>query len=251
MQAGTGGPDDFGFFCSDHRSANINCFAKTPSQPHGGCPALGLGGWVFGFAFLVWPTRWMSSSFVSRTRKVRRGPFPLCFSRARTLNLPFLTGPPRFQYKRNPGPAAPQPSLRPVVPAYPSCYRLPRRRGLDSDARTNASPSCSSNFLRYHSVSTRTAIHPSLYWPPASTLPTLRDPLCPRLHRKSICFRCLRTLYLSCSSFPASRPLFSIVCALFDKNTRGCVPRRFWGALHNEAPQTPLESTLVKVCQNK
>jgi hypothetical protein len=34
-------------------------------------------------------------------------------------------------------------------------------------------------------------------------------------------FILLRTLYLSCGSFPGSRPLFSIACALFDKNTRG------------------------------
>src|ERR1700694_1966779 len=34
----------------------------------------------------------------------------------------------------------------------------------------------------------------------------------------------LRTLELSCSSFPGSRPLFSIASALFDKNTRGGIP---------------------------
>jgi hypothetical protein len=34
-------------------------------------------------------------------------------------------------------------------------------------------------------------------------------------------FILLRTLYLSCSSFSDSRPLFSIVCALFCKNTPG------------------------------
>src|SRR5258708_31571769 len=34
-------------------------------------------------------------------------------------------------------------------------------------------------------------------------------------------FNRLRTLYLSCRSFCDSRPLVSITCALFDKNTRG------------------------------
>ena len=46
-------------------------------------------------------------------------------------------------------------------PSLPAVGRLSRR--VDLDTRTNASPSCSSSFLRYQSVSTRTAIHPSLY----------------------------------------------------------------------------------------
>jgi hypothetical protein len=36
----------------------------------------------------------------------------------------------------------------------------------------------------------------------------------------------LRTLELSCDSFSHSRPLFSMACALFDKNTRGGIPPR-------------------------
>ena len=34
---------------ADNQSANVNCHARRRSQPHGGCPALGLGGWVLGF----------------------------------------------------------------------------------------------------------------------------------------------------------------------------------------------------------
>ncbi len=42
----------------------------------------------------------------------------------------------------------------------------------------------------------------------------------------------LRTLELSCRSFPTSRPLFSMLCGLFSQNTRGCgggsrIPIRF------------------------
>ena len=38
---------------------------------------------------------------------------------------------------------------------------------------------------------------------------------------KSCVLTLLRTLFLSLRSFSRSRPLFSTVCALFDKNTRG------------------------------
>jgi hypothetical protein len=40
-------------------------------------------------------------------------------------------------------------------------------------------------------------------------------------------FRRLHTLQLSCSSFHPSRPLFSMLCALFDKNTGGGIPLAF------------------------
>jgi hypothetical protein len=169
-------------------------------------------------------------------------------------------------------PAAPQPSLRPVVPAYPSCYRLPR---LTSRGRPRRSPMftsskiegprpCPPNFPRQHSVSSR-AKHPSvlsaLYFHDL-TNPFFRNPFIftsiqnpqgvtlrhchpssspPRrslrlLAREAgVCvkFRVsnpLRTLFLSCRSFSDSRPLFSIVCALFDKNTRGVgTPGRLCG----------------------
>jgi hypothetical protein len=42
---------------------------------------------------------------------------------------------------------------------------------------------------------------------------------------KSRIFILLRTLYLSCASFSDSRPLFSIVCALFDKKHEGYATR--------------------------
>src|ERR1700730_15239719 len=42
--------------------------------------------------------------------------------------------------------------------------------------------------------------------------------------RQPFVFNGLRTLKLSCVSFPHSDPLFSIACALFDKNTGGGIP---------------------------
>jgi len=39
-------------------------------------------------------------------------------------------------------------------------------------------------------------------------------------------FKGLRALQLSCSFFRLSRPLFSMLCALLDKNTRGGMPTR-------------------------
>ena len=47
---------------------------------------------------------------------------------------------------------------------------------------------------------------------------------------KCRCFNSLRTLELSCASFSHRDPLFSIVCTLFDKNTRGGIPLRLHGA---------------------
>src|SRR5260221_2747164 len=44
-----------------------------------------------------------------------------------------------------------------------------------------------------------------------------------RLTRKPFPFNRLRTLYLSCSFFSHPLSLFSIICALFDKNTGGGV----------------------------
>jgi hypothetical protein len=46
----------------------------------------------------------------------------------------------------------------------------------------------------------------------------------PVTSHKSRLFMLLCTLKLSCSFFSYPRPLFSIVCGLFDKNTRGGVP---------------------------
>jgi len=62
-----------------------------------------------------------------------------------------------------------------------------------------------------------------------STLGTLLFPA-PNPHPKfshfgtAFVFSHLRTLYLSCRSFSHSDRLFSIACALFDKNTRGAIP---------------------------
>ena len=42
--------------------------------------------------------------------------------------------------------------------------------------------------------------------------------------RRLFAFNSLRTLKLSCSFFSHSDPLFSIACALFDKNTGGGIP---------------------------
>ncbi len=79
-------------------------------------------------------------------------------------------------------------------------------------------------------------------------------------------FILLRTLLLSWRSFAHSHRLFSIACGLFYKNTRGGIPlSRPQGAQiiplreHTlphlspslAAPASPLESTLVKVYQNK
>jgi hypothetical protein len=57
----------------------------------------------------------------------------------------------------------------------------------------------------------------------------------------------LRTLKLSCSSFSRSDPLFSIVCALFDKNTRGGIPL-FHSRVTRRAPLalTPFRITTCK-----
>lgn len=50
----------------------------------------------------------------------------------------------------------------------------------------------------------------------------LRPPvLLPTFLPNSFAFSSLRTLKLSCAFFRASRPLFSIACARFDRNARG------------------------------
>ena len=103
--------------------------------------------------------------------------------------------------------------------------------------------------------------NPSLY-PRCLSGKTLSD-----LHKsqvtthKSRLFMCLRALELSCSFFAGPRPLFSIVCGLFDKNTRGGIPLPDFheprvtsrvsvspldSALTDTPPVTPLESALTK-----
>jgi hypothetical protein len=56
------------------------------------------------------------------------------------------------------------------------------------------------------------------------------------------CFNRLRTLKLSCASFSHRDPLFSIVCALFDKNTRGGIP------LHLHASQVTSHTSPSASC---
>ena len=58
--------------------------------------------------------------------------------------------------------------------------------------------------------------------PSSSTRSPQTSDSCPA--KRLFIFNSLRTLFLSCASFPHSNHLFSIACALFDKNTRGGVP---------------------------
>jgi hypothetical protein len=55
----------------------------------------------------------------------------------------------------------------------------------------------------------------------SSPLPPLLPRLPVALRGKSRLFILLRTLFRSCALFSRSRPLFSIACGLFCKNTRG------------------------------
>jgi hypothetical protein len=80
---------------------------------------------------------------------------------------------------------------------------------------------------------------------------------------KSSRFRGLRTLKLSCSFFSDSDPLFSIACALFDKNTGGGIPLPDSGAqkrpldlntfrintCKSVSKQTPLTSFGINTCE--
>src|ERR1700730_7246263 len=63
--------------------------------------------------------------------------------------------------------------------------------------------------------------------------------------RQPFVFNGLRTLKLSCVSFPHSNRLFSIACALFDKNTGGGIPLP---ALHGShvADRSPRSSSCAE-----
>ena len=56
--------------------------------------------------------------------------------------------------------------------------------------------------------------------------PRFFDPCYDWPPRQPFAFNGLRTLFLSCRSFSHSNCLFSIACALFDKNTWGGIPRQ-------------------------
>src|SRR5258708_25130365 len=75
--------------------------------------------------------------------------------------------------------------------------------------------------------------------PQCKVYPQPFDSCNPCAPKSPFVFNRLRTLYLSCRSFCDSCPLFSITCALFDKNTRGV------GV--SAAPSRPL-SLCVIVC---
>src|ERR1700730_3295612 len=66
--------------------------------------------------------------------------------------------------------------------------------------------------------------------------------------RQPFVFNGLRTLKLSCASFPHSNHLFSIACALFDKNTGGGIPRQhfvFCAQTQTCLSASPLLATLT------
>ncbi len=60
--------------------------------------------------------------------------------------------------------------------------------------------------------------------PQSKVYPQPFDSCNPCAPKSPFVFNRLRTLYLSCRSFFDSRPLVSITCALFDKNTGGGIP---------------------------
>jgi hypothetical protein len=66
----------------------------------------------------------MSSSFVSRNRKVRR--VSLVLFKGADFESAVSNGPAALPVQTKSRPAAPQPSFRPVVPAYPMPYPTPR-----------------------------------------------------------------------------------------------------------------------------
>ena len=150
--------------------------------------------------------------------------------------------------------------FRPFSPPQPRVYSR-NRRLLPSYAPRNANISSIFNILRILSVATGVSL---LRHSPSIPLPSLRSL---RLCGKSHVFSSLPPLEISLRSFVNSLPLFSTVCALFCKNTRGGglgIPIRLldsrWEATQPErrsrkkqaqSTQIPSKSTLAKVYQNK
>jgi hypothetical protein len=137
------------------------------------------------------PTVYSRSPFISHPLPSAQSPFPpssravspSCPERSRGVSTAFL---PRAKRRGTPTRA-----VSPLFVAFaPNCPLTPL-----STAFTQTHPGCS----RGTSHRSRLTCH-----------------VC-----KSNLLRSLRTLYLSCRSFSGSRPLFSIACVLFDKNTRG------------------------------
>ena len=142
-----------------------------------------------------------------------------------------------------------RPSFRPVVPAYPRCYRKPRRSQtmprstslLISPAKpprrtraahpainrfptplfSSSSESLFSQLLYFHNHLRCPIDFSSVYSVPPASAPSVLSRFF-----KSFPVNGLRALALSCASFRTSNPLFSIACTLFCKNTGGwgCPP---------------------------
>ena len=119
--------------------------------------------------------------------------------------------------------------FRPSFPPQPSVYSR-NQRLLPSYAPRNANISSIFNILRILSVATGVSL---LRHSPSIPLPSLRSlrPCLPRPARggKSHVFSSLPPLEISLRSFSHSLPLFSTVCALFCKNTRGGDPDPVFG----------------------
>jgi hypothetical protein len=181
------------------------------------------------------------------------------------LALGFLPTVPSTLLTMKNQPPAPQPSLRPVVPAYPPCYRLLRRgRGSAVNVALRLISLCppafplihfaprtqtvrKSSFVRNPTASNpiqkfpscgpfvfmvlRIAFPANLLYSNTSALPTGCAPQ--TLFRSTTTSTCrpsssilfiinqLRTLVLSCRSFPHSHALFSITCRLFVQKQGG------------------------------